>query len=63
MIVDKFSPSELPQNISFYFMAGIRAKNGINLQNSKLKHLDLKLISSPYCALSRVCLRLLLCFM
>ena len=41
MIVDKFSPSELPQNISFYLMAGIRAKNGINLQNSKLKHLDL----------------------
>ena len=41
MIVDKFSPSELPQNSSFYLMAGIRAKNGINLQNSKLKHLDL----------------------
>ena len=35
MIVDKFSPSELPQNSSFYLMAGIRAKNGINLQNSK----------------------------
>ena len=45
MIVDKFSPSELPQNISFYLMAGIRAKKWYKLTEFKIKAFRLKFLA------------------
>ena len=40
-----------------------RRQQVTNADQSLFIQLNLKLISSPYCALSRVCLRLLFCFM